>query len=116
MTFQKRTDGAALWAAALLVGAWSLGAAAQEKPRPGVDWPQFRGIAASGVADGFPLPARWNIETGENVRWNVTVPGLAHSSPIIWRDMVCVTTAVAQNKEEVLKVGLYGDITPVDDA
>jgi hypothetical protein len=30
--------------------------------------------------------------------------------------MVCVTTAVAQNKEEELKVGLFGDITPVDDA
>ena len=30
--------------------------------------------------------------------------------------MVCVTTAVAQSKEEALKVGLYGDITPVDDA
>jgi outer membrane protein assembly factor BamB len=30
--------------------------------------------------------------------------------------MVCVTTAVAQDKEEALKVGLYGDITPVDDA
>jgi outer membrane protein assembly factor BamB len=46
----------------------------------------------------------------------VTIPGLSHSSPVVWRDTVCVTTAVAQNKEEQLKVGLYGDITPVDDA
>lgn len=115
MTYQKWPDGTAVWAA-LLLCASSLGASAQERPRPGVDWPQFRGLAAEGVAEGFPLPLRWNMETGENVRWKVTVPGLAHSSPIVWRDLVCVTTAVAQNKEEALKVGLYGDITPVSDA
>lgn len=115
MTSQKRPDGTAVWVA-LLFCASSLVASAQEKARPGVDWPQFRGIDAGGVAEGFSLPLSWNIETGENVRWKVAVPGLAHSSPIVWRDMVCVTTAVAQNKEEELKVGLYGDITPVDDA
>lgn len=92
------------------------GAAQSEGAKPGIDWPQFRGVEAGGVAEGFPLPVHWNIETGENVRWKTAVPGLAHSSPIVWRDMVCVSTAVAQNKEEALKVGLYGDITPVDDA
>ena len=30
----------------------SMEAGAQE-PRPGVDWPQFRGIRASGIAEGF---------------------------------------------------------------
>jgi hypothetical protein len=115
MTYQKGLDGTAVWAA-LLFCASSLVPSAQEQPRLGVDWPQFRGIDAGGVAEGFPLPLRWNIETGENVRWKVAVPGLAHSSPIVGRDMVCVTTAVAQNKEEALKVGLYGDITPVDAA
>jgi hypothetical protein len=89
---------------------------AQQGPRPGIDWPQFRGISANGTADGFALPERWNVASRENVRWTAAVPGLAHSSPVIWGDMVCVTTAVAQGKEEALKVGLYGDITPVDDA
>jgi outer membrane protein assembly factor BamB len=89
--------------------------ASQEGARPGIDWPQFRGISASGVAEGFALPVRWNADTGENVRWKAAVPGLAHSSPVVWRDMVCASTAVAVNKEEALKVGLYGDITSVDD-
>ena len=101
--------------AGVLLCAWTLAASAQEAPRPGVDWPQFRGINAGGVAEGFSLPLRWNAETGENVRWTATVPGLSHSSPIVWRGLVCVTTAVAQDKEEELKVGLYGDISPVDD-
>ncbi len=89
---------------------------AQQSARPGIDWPQFRGIGASGTADGFPLPDRWNAATGQNVRWTAALPGLSHSSPVVFGDVVCATTAVAQGKEEALKVGLYGNITPVDDA
>ncbi len=115
MTTRKRS-GAIVGHTALLLIATSLATPAQERPRQGIDWPQFRGIDASGVAEGYPLPLSWNVETGENVRWKATIPGLSHSSPVVWRDTVCVTTAVAQNKEEQLRVGLYGDITPVDDA
>jgi outer membrane protein assembly factor BamB len=61
-----------------------------------------------------PAPVHWNIATGENIRWRTPIPGLAHSSPILWGDRVYVTTAVAPGKAE-LKVGLYGDITPAND-
>jgi outer membrane protein assembly factor BamB len=84
-------------------------------PRPGVDWPSFRGPRASGTADGFPTPARWSVATRENLRWRTVVPGLGHSSPVVWGDLVCVTTAVSGRAEQELKVGLYGDIRPVDD-
>jgi hypothetical protein len=50
---------------------------------PGIDWPQFRGINASGTADGFALPEQWNVAAGENVRSTAAVPGLSHSSPIV---------------------------------
>jgi outer membrane protein assembly factor BamB len=100
--------------AAILLSA-GLTLSGQTPPAPGVDWPQFRGAAAAGVAEGFTLPVHWNVKSGQNIRWKAAIPGLSHSSPIVWRDRVCVTTAVAQNKEEALKVGLYGDITPVDD-
>jgi outer membrane protein assembly factor BamB len=79
-------------------------------------WPQFRGAAASGVADGHSLPSQWNVETRSNIRWNVELRGLSHSSPIVWDDRVCVTTAVAVGRDEALKVGLYGNIEPVEDA
>ena len=111
----KRHICAAALAAAAILSASSL-PYAQLSPRPGIDWPQFRGITASGTAEGFALPERWSTATGENVRWTAAVPGLSHSSPVVWGDMVCVTTAVAQGRQEALKVGLYGDITPVDDA
>ena len=38
---------------------------APRAPRPGVDWPQFRGIAASGIAEGFSLPTTWNAADGD---------------------------------------------------
>ncbi len=86
--------------------------AVAQEPRPGVDWPQFRGVRARGVADGFGAPIRWNAETGENILWKTPIPGLGHSSPIVWGDLVCVTTADSGQADE-LKVGLYGDIEPV---
>ena len=76
------------------------------------DWPQFRGPQACGVDTNAPAPVRWNIEKGENVLWRTPIPGLAHSSPILWGERLYVTTAVQAEKPE-LKVGLYGDIEPV---
>jgi outer membrane protein assembly factor BamB len=107
--------GTAFTAAVAFVLMFVAAGAARQDLRPGVDWPQFRGPAASGVAEEYPLPTQWNVETGENVRWKVPVAGLAHSSPIVWRDHVCLSTSVAIGREEALKVGLYGDIAPVDD-
>lgn len=72
------------------------------------NWPQFRGVNASGVAEGHRLPDAWDASVGKGVRWKTPVAGLAHSSPIIWRDRVYVTTAISGEKEPELKVGLYG--------
>jgi len=90
-------------------------AAAPSAPKPGVDWPQFRGIKAQGIAEGFSLPATWNAATGENVIWKTPVPGLGLSSPVVWGDTVFVSTAISGKADSGLKVGLYGDITPVQD-
>ena len=76
------------------------------------DWPQFRGPQACGVDASKPLPTTWNVETGQNIRWQTPLPGLAHASPIISGDRIYVTTAVGPGDAE-LKVGLYGDIEPV---
>ena len=76
------------------------------------DWPQFRGPQASGVDTSKPLPTEWNVESGNNSRWQTPLPGLAHASPIISGGRIYVATAVGPGDAE-LKVGLYGDITPV---
>jgi outer membrane protein assembly factor BamB len=72
-------------------------------------WPSFRGPAASGVADGQDLPETWNATTGENVLWRTPIPGLAHSSPVVWGDRIFVTTAISSRGRATFKPGLYGD-------
>ena len=78
-------------------------------------WPSFRGSAASGVADGQQLADTWDGATGKNVLWRTPIPGLAHSSPIVWGDTVFVTTAISSRKDATFKPGLYGDGDASDD-
>ena len=102
--------GAVVTAAAL---EW--GTAAATAPRPGVDWPQFRGIKAAGISEGHSTPASWDIATGKGVAWKTPLPGLGLSSPIVWGDLVCLSTSISGQKDAGLKVGLYGNITSVED-
>lgn len=88
--------------------------AAAEAPVPGRDWPQFRGIHARGISDS-PAPTSWNVPEGQGVAWKTPIPGLGHASPIVWNDLACVTTAISGKPDPELKVGLYGDIKPVED-
>jgi outer membrane protein assembly factor BamB len=81
-------------------------------PRAGIDWPAFRGIDASGVAEGRPVPAKF---ASASAAWRTRIPGLGNSSPIVWGDLLCVTTAIGSRPDATLKPGLYGDIAPVED-
>ena len=99
--------------AALLL--WITVPGAATAPRPGVDWPQFRGIAAAGIAEGFSLPTAWNAADGTNVIWKTPVPGLGLSSPVVWGNDVFISTSISGQKDAGLKVGLYGNVEPVQD-
>jgi outer membrane protein assembly factor BamB len=93
------------------------GATAQQRgavpPRPGVDWPAFRGIDATGVvAEGRPTPTSFSPASAV---WRTKIPGLGNSSPIVWGDLLCVTTAISE-KDNSFKPGLYGNIEPVNDS
>jgi outer membrane protein assembly factor BamB len=72
-------------------------------------WPSFRGVLATGVADGQNLPDRWDVATGENILWRVQVPGLAHSSPVVWGDRLFLATAISSDPKAGFRKGLYGD-------
>lgn len=79
------------------------------------NWPQFRGEKANGVADGKPVPTKWNSETGENIAWKVEIPGLAHASPVVWGDRIYVATAVSADTNPFFKAGPYGDVDSVNE-
>lgn len=108
-----RRPAALIIPAIFLAGLTMSGAASV--PRPGVDWPQFRGIGAAGIAEGFSLPTTWNTADGTNVAWKTVIPGLGHSSPVVWGDEVFVTTSISGQKDAGLKIGAYGAIQPVED-
>jgi len=81
-------------------------------PDPGSDvgsWPSFRGPDASGLAYGQDLPDEWNGETGDNILWKTPIPGLAHSSPVVWGERLFVTSAISSEEDATFRPGLYGD-------
>lgn len=92
--------------------------AAAQLPQAGdgsASWPSFRGPHAAGIADGQDLPDRWNIESGENVLWRTHIPGLAHSSPIVWGNRLFVTSAISSRGGATFQRGSYDGGDPSDD-
>jgi outer membrane protein assembly factor BamB len=62
-------------------------------------WPQWRGPSANGVSRTAEPPIEWS-ET-KNIAWKVEIPGRGHSTPVVWGDLLFLTTAVP--------VGVNGD-------
>ncbi|HEX5081211.1 MAG TPA: PQQ-binding-like beta-propeller repeat protein [Blastocatellia bacterium] len=88
------------------------GARPPKKAEPGDangNWPSFRGLQAAGVTEKQNLPDRWDGKTGENILWRTTIPGLAHSSPVVWGSRIFVTSAVSSDPKASFRPGLYGD-------
>lgn len=104
---------ATLWNMRLLawiVAAASIAAAAED------NWPGFRGPGAAGAAGNPNLPVTWNVETGENIAWKTAIPGLGLSSPVVWGDLVFLTTAVSSNPAMVFESKLKGERDDRQDA
>jgi outer membrane protein assembly factor BamB len=68
------------------------------------NWPAFRGANAAGVSR-TAVPTTWDVAASRNVAWKTPIPGLAHSSPIVWGDRIYVTTAVAASGRSEVKTG-----------
>ena len=61
------------------------------------DWPGWRGPRGDGSSVETNAPVRW---TGtENVTWKAGIPGVGHSSPIVWGERVFTVTAMAEGKD-----------------
>lgn len=77
-------------AAALLV----TGAIACASSASAQQWSSFRGSDTSGVDAAGQPPTTWDVARGTNVAWSTPIPGLGHSSPVVWGDRLFVTSAV----------------------
>ncbi|HEU0122180.1 MAG TPA: PQQ-binding-like beta-propeller repeat protein [Bryobacteraceae bacterium] len=54
-------------------------------------WTKWRGPNETGVAHGT-APTHWS--NTKNVAWKAQIPGRGHSSPVLWGDLLFLTTAV----------------------
>jgi outer membrane protein assembly factor BamB len=54
-------------------------------------WTRWRGPSGQGQVDGTGYVDTWSPTT--NLKWKVAVPGRGHSSPIVWKDHLFLTTA-----------------------
>ena len=55
-------------------------------------WAQWRGPLGTGESPTANPPTQWS-ETN-NIRWKTPLPGLGHSTPVVWDQTVFVTTAI----------------------
>ncbi len=82
--------------AALVLGGGQTPAVTEPEPvvaAPTEAWPNWRGPSGTGAADpSADPPVRWS-ET-ENVRWKSALPGLGHSTPVVWGERIFVTSAL----------------------
>ena len=70
------------------------------------NWSSFRGNNASGTADGEDPPVAWDATRNNEQLWKTPIPGLGHSSPIVWNDRVFVTTAISSDSQSQFVHGL----------
>ena len=64
------------------------------------NWPNWRGPGGDGTSIETNLPTNWDSET--NVLWKSPVPGIGHSSPIIWEDKLFIASALPETREKLL--------------
>ena len=61
------------------------------------NWPAFRGFDGSGYREASAIPAAWNVQNGQGVRWKTEVPLPGMSSPVRWTNALFLTGASAQS-------------------
>jgi len=96
-----------------VAGAWAAGSPPQTDGAPGEAvamvepegeargyWPRWRGPSGQGIAVGSGYPDSWSATDG--VQWRTAVPGRGHSSPIVWKDRVFLTTGYEDGRAAVL--------------
>ena len=63
------------------------------------DWPRFRGPNGTGVVENIDFPITWG---DDDYDWSVDVPGVGHSSPVIWGNMLFVQSGTKDGSQRIV--------------
>jgi outer membrane protein assembly factor BamB len=58
------------------------------------EWTRFRGPNGSGESSATTIPASW---TEKDLNWKVELPGVGHSSPVLWGQKIFLLSADPKN-------------------
>ncbi len=64
------------------------------------EWPGWRGPRGDGTSTETGVPLTWSRT--DNIAWKTPIPGIGHSSPIVWGDRVFVTSCVENEGKRLL--------------
>jgi outer membrane protein assembly factor BamB len=56
---------------------------------PAQEWTRFRGPNGNGLSDAKTIPTQWSAT---DFNWKAALPGIGHSSPVLWGEKVFVTS------------------------
>lgn len=63
------------------------------------EWSRFRGPNGSGISEAVTVPATWTVQ---DYNWKVKLPGIGHSSPVVWGGRVFITSADPQTAKRFI--------------
>jgi outer membrane protein assembly factor BamB len=72
----------------------------------GQPWTRFRGPNGDGISQATTIPVSW---TADDFNWKTPLPGIGHSSPVVWGDRIFVTSAVEESAQRIVLCVQTGD-------
>jgi len=66
----------------------------------GENWARFRGPNGTGQSDAQGIPSEWSAD---DLNWKVDLPGVGHSSPVIWEGRLFVTSGDTKSGEQLVQ-------------
>ena len=66
---------------------------------PAQEWTRFRGPNGGGLGEAAALPTSW---TEQDYNWRIELPGIGHSSPVLWGKRIFLTSAIEETAERIL--------------
>lgn len=70
-------------------------------------WPNWRGPASNGISNEKNLPIEWS--PSKNIAWKLELPGPGGATPVVWNDLIFVTTSDAEGRLLLMAVSTKGE-------